>query len=108
MNDLPVACTLSVHDVHCAADDLLPGLARIAQGVTRQADGARLVFEPSDGIVARIADVIERERRCCRFLRFALEVREGGGEVALTISGPAGTGAFLESLSAEFRYRATA
>jgi hypothetical protein len=66
-------------------------------------DGVRFEFDPAPGIVAQIADVVERERRCCRFLHFALEVPEAGRVITLAISGPEGTGAFLESLTLEFR-----
>ncbi|HEX5436785.1 MAG TPA: hypothetical protein VFW98_06480 [Gemmatimonadaceae bacterium] len=100
MSDSPLACTLSEEGLRCAADKLLPGLAGAARTVTLLDEGLRLEFDAALGVVPRIADVIERERQCCRFLHFALDVASEGGTIALTITGPAGTRAFLESVSA--------
>jgi hypothetical protein len=46
-----------------------------------------------------IADVIEAERLCCRFLQFDLTVSPDAGPIILTISGPAGTAEFLAQFS---------
>jgi hypothetical protein len=103
MTTLPVACTLSADEVRCAAELLLPGLARAASSVTRLPDGVRMEFDAAPaGIVARIADVVERERRCCRFLHFTLDVPAASGTITLVIGGPEGTGTFLDSLAPEF------
>lgn len=40
---------------------------------------------------------IARERLCCPFLRFALEVTPAGGPVTLHIDGPAGAKEFLRA-----------
>jgi hypothetical protein len=103
MSTVPIACSLSADQLRCSADRLLPGLARDASRVARTADGARLEFDPVPGIVPRLADVVERERQCCRFLHFVIEVPEAGGPVSLELSGPPGTGDFLASLGPELR-----
>jgi len=41
--------------------------------------------------------VIERERGCCPFLRFTLDVAPGHGPVTLEVTGPPGTRAVLEA-----------
>jgi hypothetical protein len=43
-------------------------------------------------------DAVEAERQCCRFLRFAIVVEPDGGPIALQLSGPTGTRAFLSGL----------
>jgi hypothetical protein len=98
MSSVPVACSLSSDELHCHADELIPGLLRDARVVERQQDGVRLEFDSVDGIVTRIASVIEHERRCCRFLTFTLTVPEADGAIVLDLSGPPGTGDFLKSL----------
>lgn len=98
MSDLPVACTLSHGELTCQAEQLIPGLAMAAASVAPIDGGVRLELDPADGQLERIAQVIERERHCCRFLRFALTVPPGGEPFRLDITGPEGTVAFLESI----------
>jgi hypothetical protein len=94
----PIACTLGGDTLRCRADELLPGLAARAASRETIAEGWRLTFAPEAGALARIADVVEHERRCCAFLRFALEVPSDGAPFVLTVDGPPGTGAFLAGL----------
>lgn len=61
--------------------------------------------EPPDGYQFRLADgpdlltklgeFVSRERLCCPFLRFAVEVEAEGGPVWLRLSGRAGVKAFV-------------
>ena len=44
------------------------------------------------------AAMIDAERQCCRFLRFDLRVEPDVGPIALELTGPEGTEAFLEAL----------
>ena len=46
---------------------------------------------------AEVARFVENERRCCPFLSFALLVEPNGREVRLRITGPPGTGGFLNA-----------
>jgi hypothetical protein len=78
---------------------LLPGLARSAAQRELLQDGLRLTFPAERGVLARIAAVIDRERECCRFLRFAIVVPPDLAEVQLEVSGPPGTGDFLRDLA---------
>ena len=45
-----------------------------------------------------MAEVIDAERRCCRFLRIELTVQPADGPVQLRLTGPAGTREFLRDL----------
>lgn len=40
---------------------------------------------------------ISRERRCCPFLGFVLELAPGNGDIVLRLTGPAGTRTFLDA-----------
>ena len=61
-------------------------------------NGFRWTFAPQDGLLAELAHVIDAERHCCRFLRFALAAECDGGPISLEVSGPPGTLAFLDQL----------
>lgn len=98
MSDIPVACTLSPGELTCQAEQLIPGLARAAASVAPVEGGVRLELDPADGQLERITRIIERERHCCRFLRFELTVPPGGAPYRLDITGSDGTVAFLESI----------
>ena len=49
------------------------------------------------GAFEELARWMALERRCCPFLRFALEVAPDDGPVALRLTGPPGTRAFLDA-----------
>ena len=66
-------------------------------------NGIRFAFAPKEGIVRNVAGVIERERLCCQFLRFRLEVSASVGSITLEIDGPSGTSEFLAGLHPSFR-----
>lgn len=99
-NTEPVACTLTPEALQGEAAHLLPGLVARAQDVTWLSEGVRLTFASETGLLAYIADVIERERTCCRFFHFRLDAAPSGVPVRLEITGPPGTRALLEALPA--------
>jgi hypothetical protein len=98
MKDLPVACSLTPEALRARRDGLLGDLARRAQSREDLPDGVRLRFESESGSLATIAEAVEAERHCCRFLRFVIVVEAGGGSILLDLTGPPGTGEFLTSL----------
>jgi hypothetical protein len=100
MDSLPLACTLTPSELAARRGGLLPGLAARAVASAPVEGGRAWRFDDAPGLLADIAAVVEAERRCCRFLRFALAVEPGDGPVALTVTGPEGTAEFLESLVA--------
>jgi hypothetical protein len=101
MEQLPIACTLQPGEIRTRGDELLPGLIAHAESVEEIADGYRLRFGPSPGVLSLIAQVIDAERQCCRFLRFTLTVEADSGPVWLELTGPPGTQAFLNGLGAK-------
>jgi hypothetical protein len=96
MQDPVIACSLDGAALARRQRELASGLFAEALGVDRLADGYRWTFPSADGLLARLAAVVEAERHCCRFLRFALHAEPDNGVVALEVSGPPGTHEFLE------------
>jgi hypothetical protein len=98
MADLPVACTLDPASLKARRSGLLQELARRARERSDGRDGVLFTFSPSADLLLFISQVIEAERRCCRFLRFELTVEPDEGPVRLQLSGPPGTREFLREL----------
>lgn len=98
MEPLPVACTLSVEDLAERKATTLEQLFAGVQELQPIKSGYRFRFDASDQILASLFEVINKERKCCRFMDFELHVRAAEGPIWLAISGPEGTKQFLESL----------
>jgi hypothetical protein len=96
--DLPIACTLTSAELRARREELLPGLARLADRAEEIPQGRRYRFAPTSEILQAITRAIDRERQCCRFFRFHLTVEPDGGPFSLEVTGPAGTGEFLAEL----------
>jgi|SRR5712671_185493 len=99
--DLPIACARTPAELRSRGSQLLPGLIARASERTPLANGFRWSFAASGELLRQVADVIDAERRCCRFLRFQLILEPDAGALSLEVTGPAGTVAFLEQLIAE-------
>ena len=97
MTDLPIACSLDGAALARRQAELAAGLLAEAVNVDPLPDGFRWRFVSTPGLIARIAAVIEGERQCCRFLRFALDADPDMGHVTLTVTGPEGARDFLEA-----------
>lgn len=95
MTERPIARELSERERADRREDLLAGLVERASAVRRLPNGFRWRFDSKPDLLRRIAAVIDAERRCCRFLRFRLDVEPAGGPVWLEVTGPEGTVAFL-------------
>jgi hypothetical protein len=98
MTDLPIMCTLTPAALRARREGLLSQLLRRADAHEELPDGHRLRFTTADGTLATIAQVIDAERQCCRFLRFTMTVEPDGGPISLDLTGPAGTREFVAAL----------
>jgi len=98
MPDLPIACTLAPDALAIRRENLLAELLRLASSRELLSDGLRLTFEPTTEALATIAQAVEAERHCCRFLRFQIAVEPDGGPMVLELTGPSGTREFLSAL----------
>lgn len=69
-------------------------LPRLVTELHERDDGIALRFA-ADAFPA-LATFVDRERRCCPFLRFTLELEQGGGPLWLRLTGPEGIRKFLQ------------
>ena len=99
MSDLPVACTLDPGRLAARRARLLPGLIERAEAREEIAGGWRYTFAATADLLNAVAEAIEGERQCCRFLRFQLTVEPDAGPILLDVTGPAGTREFLADLA---------
>ena len=74
--DHPVACSLSAPEFRARRDLLLSGLRRDCLDQRSLPNGLAMRFAPTPGQLARITEVIELERQCCRFLEMRLTVSD--------------------------------
>ena len=95
---LPLACSLSPAQLRTQREELLPGLLAHALQHVHLPEGMRFVFGATARRLRQLYAVVQREQRCCAFLDFRIDVTPGGGALTLDVTGPAGTGAFLETL----------
>jgi hypothetical protein len=96
--DLPIMCTLTPVALKSRREGLLSDLLKRAQSHDELPLGLRLQFAPADDTLAIIAQTIEAERHCCRFLRFGITVEPDGGPISLELTGPPGTREFISAL----------
>ena len=96
-DNLPVACSLDGGALAGRQSELRTSVLAEAESVERLADGYRWRFREGGELFARLGPIIDAERRCCRFLRFAITAEPDLGTVTVDITGPAGTADFLET-----------
>jgi hypothetical protein len=98
MRDTPLTCILDTIPVEDRADHLA-GSARLlgALPTAYPPEGEGLEFELSADRLAGVTGFIERERRCCPFLSFRLQLPSWSASLRLSITGPAGTRALLST-----------
>lgn len=97
MKPMPMACSLDGAALARRQTELASSLLADAVRTEALSDGYRWQFRSSDGLLGRLAAVIDAERQCCRFLRFALNAEPDLGVVTLEVTGPTGSREFLES-----------
>jgi hypothetical protein len=98
--NLPIMCELTPEALRERREGLLSRLAERATGQEQTVDGYVFTFAPSSDTLKILTAVIDAERQCCRWLRFAVTVEPDGGPITLTLSGPNGSREFLSALFA--------
>ena len=96
MADPAIACTLT-DDALRGRKEGLAGLAARTKK-TKIENGLRLEFAAASDTLTNIVTIIDAERQCCRFLRFAMTVEPDLGPISLEITGSQGAQEFLETL----------
>lgn len=97
MTELPIACNRAVLDTREKARqvELFAELRARVEEVRELPRGFAFRF-PADGL-ARVAELMAIERRCCSFLELKLEARASEPHVWLTVEGPEGTKDVLQA-----------
>ena len=74
-------------------------LFRSVQNVREVENGYEFIFPNPDGseILARMAEFISNERRCCPFLKFTLTIDADPQPISLILTGPEGAQEFLRA-----------
>ena len=98
MTDQPIICTLTPEALDARKRSLLSALVDRAAGREFLPDGLRLRFAPSSEALSSIAQAVDAERHCCRFLRFTITVEPSDGAMTLDLTGPSGTREFVAAL----------
>jgi MerR family copper efflux transcriptional regulator len=95
--DLPIACSLDRHEL----PERLSQMSALGKDalVSIAPDGS-LRFRDDEGIRSRLQALVDAESRCCPFLDF--DLREGAGELALTVNGPDEAAPVVRELVAAF------
>jgi hypothetical protein len=98
MADPPIVCTLGPDALKARKAGLLSRVARLSGATDKIGAGYRFEFASDSDALPLIAEMIEVERHCCRFLQFALTVEPDLGPIRLDVTGPEGTQEFLGAL----------
>jgi hypothetical protein len=98
MADLPIVCTLDPDALKARRAGLLSRVARLSVATDEISEGYRFEFAARPETLSLIAEMIDAERHCCRFLRFVLTVEQDFGPLRLEVTGPEGTQEFLSAL----------
>lgn len=92
-----LACDMSAIPPAERGEHQRVGRLLVAAAIDLRASVNGMVFQlPADEYDAAV-QFIARERLCCPFLRFRVEVTPGRGPLRLSVDGPAGAGEFLRS-----------
>jgi hypothetical protein len=95
--EIPIACTLSKADLS-KRQTKLDALRQAVCEVRQTPDGFALRFDSSTENLMAIAQVIDKERVCCRFLQFRLIAEPNAAPLWLEVSGPNDTPRLLLEL----------
>ena len=99
MNDIPLACSLSLDDLGRRRRDIADLVGDALLERVAVPGGLRARFRRDPGTEAALERLVAAERECCPFLDLAIE--RGADELVLVVRGPseaeALVGAFLGS-----------
>ena len=98
MADRPIVCTLGPDALKATRAGLLATVTRLSVVTAEISAGYRFEFAARPETLSLIAEMIDAERQCCRFLRFVLTVEQDFGPLRLEVTGPEGTQEFLSAL----------
>ena len=99
ISDPPLACNMDVFTAAQRASHLqnTKHLVQAVQSIQEVENGYEFSFPNETDFISRIAEFIARERLCCPFLKFTLNVLSNSEPVSLSLIGPIGTQEFLRA-----------
>lgn len=77
MVKVPIACTLTADDAGDRVEEWRAFLASDIEAVDGRPPDARLRLREGDDVLLRAVDLAEREKSCCSFFRFSVQLDEG-------------------------------
>src|SRR5262245_29678519 len=77
--------------------DLIKELFGSVESTQELPNGYAFRLKNQEGLLLKAAEFIDRERLCCPFFSFAIEVESEGGAVWLRLSGPEGVKPFIRA-----------
>jgi hypothetical protein len=89
MMDLPIACTLNEADFHDRRQTIIETFRTMQVAVSELSDGYSFSLAASSEALHRLAQLVDLERQCCPFLRFAIVVEAAQAAIRLEVTGPA-------------------
>ena len=95
---IPVACTLTADDAAARVDEWRAFMAGRVEAAERSELAVRLRLRPDDETLTIAADLAAREKECCAFFAFTIEIEPGARW--LRIEAPADAQAVLDGLVA--------
>ena len=97
--EIPIACTLQHASARAQADEWRGLLARLVERSERIApDALRLWLKAEPEELAELISLAQRERACCGFFRFSLEI--DAGAVIFLVGVPQGAVVVLDDFAA--------
>jgi hypothetical protein len=101
--EIPIACTLEPADARAQGDEWRELLARLIVRVERvAADNLKLWLKDDVDELPRLVALAQREKACCPFFNFSLEVEAGA--VAFVVEVPPDAASLLDGF-ATFAHR---
>ena len=103
-HESPFACVMSAID----ADQREPHLANArvlfkrVREIRELNDGFGFRLQDEPDLLVKLGEFIQRERLCCPFFRFTIDVEPEGGAVWLKLTGREGVKAFIKAEIGEF------
>jgi hypothetical protein len=97
MAQIPIACTLSADDQTTRGDEWRRFLDANVTEVIRTESSARLRLLDGDAVILAAADLARREKECCAFFEFRLELLPDA--VWLEVGAPAEAAFLVDALT---------
>jgi hypothetical protein len=95
---VPIACTLTVEGLADRIEEWRGFLAgSVAASVRTSGEQLRVQLTPSTTVLARAVDLAQREKACCAFFDFSIEIETDA--LWLSVRVPPGASSILDDLA---------